>query len=1181
MTLLAVILRMSLPSRCDRPSLDVAGRNGIRRLHASPDRPTGRRSQREAPWSILSHMMLLRSAAAALVAAAAVPIPAASRLQAPVPVARRSYSEPAYSPDRREIAFVSGGDIWAVPAEGGNAHLLVSDASNDHRPLYSPDGSQLAFMSNRNGGTNVYVLALASGSLRRLTFGDGVDQLDAWSRDGKWLFFSTTANDISGMSDVYRVSADGGTPTAVAADRYAAEYWAASGPDAATIAITARGLPYSQWWRKGHSHIDESEIWLVHGIAPGVKGEPKYEQLSAPGAKSEWPMYSVDGRTIYYVSDRSGAQNLWMRAVSGGAERQLTKFTDGRVLWPMIANDGKAIAFEREFGIWSFDVASGIAKPVTIALRGSASGALVEHRTLTNGLQELAVSPDGKKVAFTVRGKIFAASSHDGGSAQRVSSAGLTEQQPVWAPDSRRLAFGDDREGHFNLYVYDFVTHNERKLTTGSENDVSAVWAPDGKSIAYVHGGNELHVVSADPKAKTDIAPIDRVVARAPLDRAPFLSDRAIVWSPDGKWIAYATRDGSKLFANAYMVSAAGGDSHPVSFLSNTNADALAWSPDGSFLLLVSSQRTEPGVLARIDLVPRTPRFREDQFRDLFGPESPSPATQPLTQPAPSPTPARETRDHAPAPHDTTAKRDSTPVAVNDSSTRVTDSTHRDAVRHTPVVFEGLRSRLSFLPIGLDVVNEALSPDGKLVAVTAVAAGQANLYLFALDDLAKEEPVAKQLTSTPGPKTSVQWAPDGKEIYYIESGRIAAIDVATRGVRPVSVSAELDVDFTVDRDELFTLMWRELRDNFFDEKMNGVDWDAVRAEYAPLAQGAQTPEELMRLMNEMVGELNASHSGARAPSSNAPYTGRLGIRWDGAEFERSGRLRVSEIIPLGPAALARKIAVGDFIVSIDGKIVTPHTNVDELLAYRIGKQTPLSVVSDGDGKQRTITVLPVSTNVEKGLLYRSWVEQSRAYVAKVSGGRLGYVHMPDMSSESLQRLYADLDSQNQANEGVVIDIRNNNGGFVNAYALDVLTRAPYLTMQIRGMPVAPARTLLGQRALELPTVLVTNMHSLSDAEDFSEGYRTMRLGRIVGEPTAGWIIYTSNDVLFDGSALRIPFVRIRGADHTDMEMHPRPVDVAVTRPMGESYTKRDSQLDAAVKTLLEQLGSARKVGGAH
>ena len=1123
--------------------------------------------------------MIFRSAVAALVATASVAIGTPARVHAPT-TARRSFAEPDYAPDRREIAFVSGGDIWTVPAAGGEAHLLVSDAANERRPLYSPDGSQLAFMSSRNGGLNIYALTLASGTLRRITFGDGADQLDAWSRDGKWLFFSTTANDISGMSDVYRVSAEGGTPSAVAADRYAAEYWAATGPDASTIAITARGLTQSQWWRKGHSHIDESEIWLVHDVAPGSRSAPRYEQMTAAGAKSAWPMLSPDGKTLYFVSDRSGAQNLWTRPISRGAEKQLTNFTDGRVLWPTIASDGKGIVFERDFGIWNYDVASGSAKPVAIELRGSASGAIVEHRTLTNGLQELALSPDGKKVAFTVRGKIFAASSHDGGNAQRVSAAGLVEQQPAWAPDSRRLAFTDDRDGHFHLYLYDFVSHEERRLTTGADNDLTPVWSPDGKSLAYVHAGSELHVLALDSKAsKRNAISSDRVVARARLDRAPFLNERATVWSPDSKWIAFATSEGHKLFANAYLVSASGGDSRPVSFLSNTNADALGWSSDGTFLLLVSSQRTEPGVLARVDLVPRTPRFREDQFRDLFSTDVPASAPPPRTQPVPAP--ARDSRDRTPASRDTATKRDSASSSGTDSSARAADSAHRDAVRHTTVVFDGIRSRLSFLPIGLDVVGESVAPDGKSVVVTAIAAGQANLYLFPLDELSKEEPVAKQLTSTPGPKSGVQWSPDGKEVYYIESGRISALDVASRAVRPVSVSAEVDVDFAADRGELFTLIWRELRDNFFDEKMNGANWNAVHDEYAPLAQGAQTSDELMRLMNEMVGELNASHSGARGAASGSPFTGRLGVRFDGREYERSGRLRVSEVIPLGPVALSAKIAAGDFIVAIDGKQVGAHTNVDELLAYKVGKQTALSVATAAAATPRIVTVLPVSTNAEKGLLYRAWVEQSRAYVARVSGGRLGYVHMPDMSEESLQRLYADLDAQNQANDGVVIDIRNNNGGFVNAYALDVLTRAPYLTMQIRGVSTAPARTLLGQRSLELPTVLVTNMHSLSDAEDFSEGYRTMKLGKIVGEPTAGWIIYTSNDVLFDGSSVRIPFVRIRGADNTDMEMHPRPVDVAVTRAMGESYAGRDTQLDAAVKTLLDQIGASRKISSSH
>ena len=209
---------------------------------------------------------------------------------------------------------------------------------------------------------------------------------------------------------------------------------------------------------------------------------------------------------------------------------------------------------------------------------------------------------------------------------------------------------------------------------------------------------------------------------------------------------------------------------------------------------------------------------------------------------------------------------------------------------------------------------------------------------------------------------------------------------------------------------------------------------------------------------------------------------------------------------------------------------------------------------------------------EKHLLYRQWVESRRAYVAKQSNGRLGYVHIADMSAEALRTsLSIDLDTENQSREGVVVDIRNNNGGFVNAYALDVFTRKPYLTMTPRDSPSSPARSMLGQRSLELPTVLVVNQNSLSDAEDFTEGYRAMKLGKVVGVPTAGWIIYTGSAPLIDGSVMRQPFIKITANDGTDMELHPRPVDIEVDRPVGESYTGRDAQLDQAVKTLLNGL----------
>lgn len=217
---------------------------------------------------------------------------------------------------------------------------------------------------------------------------------------------------------------------------------------------------------------------------------------------------------------------------------------------------------------------------------------------------------------------------------------------------------------------------------------------------------------------------------------------------------------------------------------------------------------------------------------------------------------------------------------------------------------------------------------------------------------------------------------------------------------------------------------------------------------------------------------------------------------------------------------------------------------------------------------------PVNTATEKGLLYKQWVQEQREYVARVSKGRLGYVHMYDMSQQSLDQLYLDMDAENHAREGVVVDVRNNNGGFVNAYALDVLARKGYMTMQVRGLPQAPARTQLGQRALEAPTVLVTNQHSLSDAEDFTEGYRTLGLGKVVGEPTGGWIIYTSSTTLLDGSTLRLPFIKVTDHEGKNMELAPRPVDVPVSRSYNEGAEK-DSQLDKAIEMLLKSLEDAK------
>jgi tricorn protease len=1068
---------------------------------------------------------------------------APSAVQAPARDVIPYFTEPAVAPDRSEVAFVSGSDIWTAPINGGEARLLVSHAASESRPLYSPDGRRLAFVSTRTGNGDIYVLALDSGELQRLTFDEAPEQLDAWSRDGRWLYFSSTAHDIAGMNDIYRVSTEGGTPMPVSADRYANEFWAAPSPDGTQLAFTARGVSSSQWWRKGHSHLDECDIWLMRDTAP-----PTYEQLSETGGKNMWPMWGGDGKAIYYVSDRSGAQNIWVRA-PGGQAKPVTHFKDGRVLWPNISYDGRLIVFEHDFQIWKLDTASLQATVINITRRGLPAGPTVERLTLTAQVQEMQLSPDGKKVAFTTHGEIFAASAKDGGDAARVTNTVAAESQLNWAPDSRRLVYVSNRDGSPHLFSYDFTTNTETQLTSGAASDTTPRFSPDGKLVAFVRDARELRVIDVQSKQ-------ERGLATATFERQPFISERPFTWSPDSRWLAFLTVSG-KLFRNLQVVPAAGGEARAVSFLANSFGGTVSWSPDGASLLFDTGQRTEEFRVARVDLVPRTPRFREDLFRDLFKEEAPPRPAPPSPEPRPAPAePAREP-----------------------SVASITNE--KKSPKPVEVVFDGIRQRVQLLPLGVDVDYETISPDGKTLLVIAAAAGQQNLYTYSLDELAKEPPVARQLTSTAGFKRSAQFTPDGKEVFFIEQGRINVVTLESRQVRPLAVTAEMDVDFAKEKMTAFQQAWTYLRDNFYDENFHGVNWEAVRADYEPRIRGARTPDEMRRLLNLMVGELNASHSGVAGPFTGAQATpsGRLGLSFDRREYEGGGRLHVTSVLPLSPAAIAG-VKPGDYLLAVDGTEITAHTSLEELLSFKVNRRVALSIAATADGSGRhEVAVRPVSVGTEKGLLYRNWVEERRAYVARVSNGRLGYVHMADMGQGALAQLYIDLDVENHSREGVVIDVRNNNGGFVNAYALDVFARRPYLTMTPRGFSATPARTQLGQRALEAPTILVTNQHSLSDAEDFTEGYRTLKLGKVVGEPTAGWIIYTSGVGLIDGTSLRIPFSKITASDGTVMELKPRPVDVLVTRPIGESYTGRDSQLDAAVRELLKQIDQQRHEAG--
>jgi len=1016
--------------------------------------------------------------------------------------------EPNISPDGREIAFVSGGQIWTVPTEGGLAHLLVGDSSMSFRPIYSPDGNAIAFTSTRTGNGDIYTLALRNNSLRRLTWDDAPDYLSGWSRDGKWLYFYSSSREVPNpkllWNDIWRVGVEGGTPMQVVAERYLNEYHGAPSPDGKSLAFVARGYASLQWWRHGSSHIDHSQIWVLD-LESG-----KYSPLTQDVSREVWPMWSSDSKVVYFVSDKESGENIWSVRRNQTPIR-ISDFKNERVLWPSISSDAKTIVFERDLGIWNFDIQSRKASRLDIQLHGVSGIAAPDHQKLTD-FSEMAIAPDGKKLAVVARGDIFVASTKQAGEALRVTRTPDIESQPVWSPDSRALAYVSRRAGSPHLYEWNSSTFSERQLTCEpSAIDNSPLYSPDSKLIAFVRNGRELMIIDREMQRSG-------VVSASLFDGPPITGGQPLAWSPDSRWIAFIGV-GDDYLHNVYVVGVSGGRPVQLSFLPNATQEtnSIHWADGGRQVLFVTKQRTEIGHIARFTFAKDSQQFAEDRLRGLFQDERPRGRVE------------------------------------NIQNLLTLD-------------LRGIRDRTRLAPLGLDIQELTISPDGKWLAFSAQVPanndpGNQRVYAIAADAAftdGGQRPIV--LASTSGSKAFLAFSTDSQEVFFLDGTRIAAASIDPPKLRTVDVSCEMDVDVAQDNMTLLNDASSILRENYYDPNMHGADWDGLVKHFRGLIESARSRDETRRILNLMIGELNSSHSGVYLFPKQAS-TGRIGVRFDREEYETQRQLKVSEVIPNSPADIAG-IHVGDVIEAVNGR---PVINFDQSFENMVDKRVTVTIKGS---PEHELLVRPVNAKAEQDLVYRAWVTRNGDLVDKLSKGRLGYVHLFDMLEPSLNRFYLDLDTETRRKKGVVVDLRNNNGGFVDPYTIDVLSRTPYLYFTQRGFPPSSERTVAGQRALEKPTILVVNRHSLSDAELFAEGYRTLKLGKTVGEPTAGWAIATFDLNLIDGTALRVPNMKVSDRHGKDLELNPRPVDLAVQSQIGES---QDSQVSAAVSELLGDL----------
>ncbi|QDQ26903.1 PDZ domain-containing protein [Chitinimonas arctica] len=1002
--------------------------------------------------------------------------------------------EPAVSPDGRTVAFVSGGDIWTVPADGGEARLLIAHPAAESRPQWSPDGRKLVFTSNRSGNGDLYLLDLDNNSLRRLTHDDRPEQASGWSPDSHWIYFHSVSHDIQRMHDVYRVAAGGGTPMPVLAQRYLDESQASPSPDGQWLALNARG--FGQWWRRGGAHIDQDELWL----AP-ASGKGAWRRLATEGARAAWPMWSADSRALWFVGNPGGQENLYRQSLAGKPE-QISQFKQGRLLWPSLSANGQVLVFEREFALWRLDTASGESRPLHVKLNGSGAAPAGERLSLGDKLEEAHLSPDGKQLAFVAHGDIWLAPA-SGGSATRLTRSAAAESQLDWSPDSQSLAYVSLRNGPAEVWHYRLADKREVRLTQVA-GDAFPRFSPDGKQIAYLRNGQQLRLV--EPATGQD-----KLLSPVQTGRPPIWADAPLAWAPDGHAIAVVEL-GHKLLANVALIPLAGGSKQMLSQLASPGTGkklwfrpeeqgygqaSLQWRADGRVLWWRAFQHSENGGrVVEISLAPPAP----------LGMDGEAGKTAPWQLDA------------------------------------------AWARRHAVV-----------LPTGLDSQYFVAAADGKTLLMLANLSGQTNVWRYR----AGETP--RQLSFSSGTKHFLQLEPQGRELFYLDAGKLLAVPVEGGTPRPIILQADMEVDFEAEKQAVFEEGWQLLRDFFYDPAMHGQDWAALKARFAPLLAEARSRDEMRRVIWLMIGELDSSHTGLSAPRSETPTTlGRLGLDFDRAVYERDGKLQLAAVLEDGPAAAAG-LATGDILLAVDGETLVRDTNLDRLLEGKIGRLTTLSVLGR-DGKTQVRYAKPFPYAEENILRYKQWVAGNRATVQRTSKGKLDYIHLIDMRESSLEQFHYDLDAVSQAASGVVIDARNNFGGMVDSWELDTLARKSHYSFTARQLPTAPGRLAVGQQTLEKPTVLLTNKITLSDGEVFTEGYRAMKLGKVVGEPGAGWVIFTSFKVLVDGSTLRLPFSRVLSTlNGDDLEAGPRPVDIAVPANIGEGET--DAQLMTAIKVL--------------
>lgn len=1038
-----------------------------------------------------------------------------------------------------EVVFAYAGDIYKVSVRGGEAQRLTSHDGYEMFPRFSPDGRQIAFTAQYDGNTEVYLMPSSGGQPKRLTYtatnsrDDIADRMGpnnvvmTWRPDGKSIIYRNRISDgFDGR--LWSISVDGGMSEELPLPEGG---FCSFSSDGRQMAYNRVFREFRTWKHYRGGMADD--VWIYDFDKKTIRN------ISDNVAQDIFPMWI--GNEIYYVSDRTFRANLFVYNTSTGTTEQVTNFDDFDVRFP--STDGRTIVFEKGGYIYKFDPQTRKSEKITIYLNSDNRAARTERKSLSGRLSAASLAPDGSRIAVTARGEVFNVPVEKGVTFNLTRSSDSNDRLAQWSPDGKYIAYIGDASGESEIYLQALDGSDPVQLTKGNDTYIRTFqWSYDSKNIYYADRKNRLVAVDVASKSK-------KTLVENPTNE---LSDFSL--SHNNRWIAYSkTADNN--YGIIYIYDIASGKENAVTDRWY-DSGRPSFSLDDKYLLFASSRDFNPtyGSLEWNHVY----NNMEGIYIALLSNDTPSPFLPKNAE--------------VKAPADKPDKPDGDSKQSKGKSAEAKGEKAEKAP--ASIDFDGIGERTIKLPIAPGRYFGFYS-DGKTVFFNS----RKGLTSYDLESQ-KEEVVAD------GARL-YDITPDGKKFALFSHGKVYVVN-APKGKAHLTDAVNLDdmvttVDYDKEWAQIYDEAWRAYRDGFYLENMHGVDWNAMKKKYAALLPYVKCRQDLSYVIGGLIGELACGHAyvgnGRDAVKASTTPMGLLGAKL--SRDEKSGFFRIDKILqganyserlrsPLTDAGM--NINEGDFIVAINGVPTSSTTNIYSMLVGKAGVLTELSISKSASASgARKVVVKPIDD--EYPLYHYNWVKDNIARVEKATGGRVGYIYIPDMGPDGLNEFsrlyYAQIDK-----EGLIIDDRANGGGNVSPMIIERLLRKPYRLTMYRNSDrngTEPDGLVWG------PKVLLVNKYSASDGDLFPWSFKETKLGTVIGTRSWGGIIGISGSLPYvDGTDIRVPFFTNYDTNgNWIVENHGVDPDILIDNDPAREFAGEDQQLDKAIEVILEQLKSRK------